>query len=301
MSSLAAVLIAATATLTGFAIEVGSGHGELGAVFALSYAVGCLAAVLLVRQSSVFTAVIQPPLLLFVAVPLSYFLMHRSEFSGLKGFLITCGYPLIERFPLMLFTSAAVLVIGMSRWYFATANPAERKVAAAPDASSPGLIAGLVARWSESRRARHSIDRAARAPRSERREPARSRHARPERADDQSRRQPTRRPSRAAGPSERRRQRPVREAEWAPESRRRAPRERRDRDPHPVRSRRGGGYERPEAYPPYPPYDPYPQYQPRPPRQQPAPRGANSHHPVSRVRYRGTDPGYPDYPPPRGR
>ena len=42
---------------------------------------------------------IQPPLLLFVAVPLAYFLIHRSEVTGLKGFLITCGYPLIERFP----------------------------------------------------------------------------------------------------------------------------------------------------------------------------------------------------------
>ena len=301
MSSLAAVLIAATATLTGFAIEVGSGHGELGAVFALSYAVGCLAAVLLVRQSSVFTAVIQPPLLLFVAVPLSYFLMHSSEFSGLKGFLITCGYPLIERFPLMLFTSAAVLVIGMSRWYFAMAHPGERKVAAAADPSAPGLIAGLVARWSESRRARHGIDRAARAPRGERREPSRSRHARPERADELSRRQPARRRSHEAGTSERRRQRPAREAEWAPEPRRRVPRERRDRDPRPVRPRRAAEYERHEAHPSYPPYDPYPQHRPRPPRPQPVPRGANSHHPVSRVRYRGADPGYPDYPPPRGR
>ena len=264
---------------------------------------GCLAAVLLVRQSGVFTAVIQPPLLLFVAVPLSYFLMHGSEFSGLKGFLITCGYPLIERFPLMLFTSAAVLVIGMSRWYFAMANPGERNLAAdRADASAPGLIAGLVARWSESRRARHGVDRAARTPRGERREPSRPRHAPAERAEDRSRHQPSRRPSRDAGPSERRRPRPAREAEWAPEPRRRAPRERRERDPRPARSRRGGGYERHEMYPPYPPYDPHPQYRPRPPRPQPAPRGANSHHPVSRVRYRGAaDPGYPDYPPPRGR
>ena len=32
--------------------------------------------------------------------------------------LINCGYPLIERFPLMFFTSAAVLLIGMPRWYY---------------------------------------------------------------------------------------------------------------------------------------------------------------------------------------
>ena len=69
------------------------------------------------RQSGVFTAVIQPPLILFVAVPGAYFVFHGSTISGIKDILINCGYPLIERFPLMFFTSAIVLVIGMVRWY----------------------------------------------------------------------------------------------------------------------------------------------------------------------------------------
>ena len=59
------------------------------------------------------------PLLLFVAVPGAYFLFNGAKFTGLKDTLINCGYPLIERFPLMLFTSAAVLLIGMARWYYA--------------------------------------------------------------------------------------------------------------------------------------------------------------------------------------
>ena len=62
-----------------------------------------------VRQSGIFTAVIQPPLILFIAVPFAYFVFHGSTFTGIKDALINYGYPLIERFPLMFFTSATVL------------------------------------------------------------------------------------------------------------------------------------------------------------------------------------------------
>ena len=112
-----AVLIAVTFAAVGFAFDAGSGGKELTAVFAGAYVVGCIAAVLVVRQSGVFTAVIQPPLILFVTVPGAYFLFHGATTSGLKDLLINCGYPLIERFPLMFFTSAVVLLIGMVRWY----------------------------------------------------------------------------------------------------------------------------------------------------------------------------------------
>lgn len=112
-----AALLAVTATAIGFAFDAGSGSHELSGVFAFCYIVGCLAAVVAVRQSGVFTAVIQPPLILFFAVPGSYFLFHGGDINGLKDLAINCGYPLIERFPLMLFTSAAVLLIGLGRWY----------------------------------------------------------------------------------------------------------------------------------------------------------------------------------------
>ena len=45
-------------------------------------------------------------------VPTAYFLFTSSELGGLKDMLINCAYPLIERFPLMFFTSAVVLLIG---------------------------------------------------------------------------------------------------------------------------------------------------------------------------------------------
>ncbi len=112
----AAVVVAVTGVAVGFAFDAGSGK-ELTSVFSGLYVVGCLAAVLAVRQSGVFTAVIQPPLILFCAVPGAYFLFHGAKFTGVKDLVINCGYPLIERFPLMLFTSAGVLLVGLVRWY----------------------------------------------------------------------------------------------------------------------------------------------------------------------------------------
>ncbi|OBH75033.1 hypothetical protein A5683_23345 [Mycobacterium mantenii] len=80
-----------------------------------------MAAVLAVRQDGIFTTIIQPPLILFGAVPGAYWLFHDAKMGRLKDLLINCGYPLIERFPLMLGTAGAVLAIGLARWYFGNA------------------------------------------------------------------------------------------------------------------------------------------------------------------------------------
>ncbi|HZC51119.1 MAG TPA: DUF6542 domain-containing protein [Mycobacterium sp.] len=117
-----ALVIAITATAVGYAIDAGSGHKELTHVFAGLYIVGCLAAVLAVRQEGLFTAIIQPPLILFCAVPGAYWMFHGRKIGHLKDLLINCGYPLIERFPLMLGTAGAVLLIGLLRWYSGTSN-----------------------------------------------------------------------------------------------------------------------------------------------------------------------------------
>ena len=128
------MLLAVTLTAVGFAYDAGSGDKELSMVFAASYVLGCIFAVLAVRQSGIFTAVIQPPLILFVAVPTAYFLFHGGQLGGIKDLLINCGYPLIERFPLMFFTSAAVLLIGMGRWYYGMSS---RGVRRAPPPRTP--------------------------------------------------------------------------------------------------------------------------------------------------------------------
>jgi len=132
-----ALLIATIATAVGYAIDAGSGHKDLTHVFAVFYIAGCVAAVLAVRQEGVFTAIIQPPLILFFAVPGAYWLFHGRKVSNLKDLLINCGYPLIERFPLMLGTAGGVLLVGLVRWYFGASHRS-----AAADTEDDAITAG---------------------------------------------------------------------------------------------------------------------------------------------------------------
>jgi hypothetical protein len=336
----AAVLIATTATAVGYAIDSGSGHKELTHVFAGFYVAGCVAAVLAVRQGGVFTTVIQPPLILFCAVPGAYWLFHGGKVGNLKDLLINCGYPLIERFPLMLGTAGAVLLIGLVRWYLGNRSPAPATSEGdtATGAQRPSFFSGMAAKLgsllgidpdeqtdeaSDSqaappiRRARETRASRARSSRSAKRPThSRSRHARPpledtpepvaERPRRNGRRSPT--PARdleAADPPRRSRRRPRPQGEE--DLRAQPPREMR-RDPHSRRS----PYERPaprsSRFDPYDMYDAPdsagpaesfnryerygPSYEPyEPPRRRAAPTGPNganpTHHPISRVRYRG--------------
>lgn len=138
----------------GYAFD--AGHKELTHTFAGFYIAGCVAAVLAVRQAAVFTAVIQPPLILFCTVPGAYWLFHGGKVDKFKDLLINCGYPLIERFPLMLGTAGAVLLLGMIRWFLGknarTTAPATRdattKDAKATSAERTPLIGGIVSKLS---------------------------------------------------------------------------------------------------------------------------------------------------------
>lgn len=134
----AAVLIAVVVTAVGITLD--SGDNELGGVFGSLYALGCVLAVLAVRQSGIFTAIIQPPMILFVTVPGAYFVFHGAKFTDLKDTLISCAYPLVERFPLMIFTAAGVLLIGMTRWYFASAVRPQGTAGPADESDSPTAV-----------------------------------------------------------------------------------------------------------------------------------------------------------------
>jgi len=294
-----AVLLAVTLTAVGFAFDAGSGNKELGMVFAASYAVGCIVAVLAVRQSGIFTAVIQPPLILFVSVPTAYFLFHGAQLTGIKDTLINFGYPLIERFPLMFFTSAAVLLIGMGRWYHGMSARRATPRSTAKATPAAGLMSSVTSKMSsvltgedteadtdtaEAPRRKHTIDRPSRAAKTaaadttrggrpaKRVTPSRSRHARPPE------------PGLVDPAAERaRRPRPARQADQPPESPaepRRRPRTSSTREPRkavPPTERRNP-YERPERrrhVDDYPPREPH------------GTNGNGTHHPVSRVRYRG--------------
>ncbi|WP_197717822.1 DUF6542 domain-containing protein [Mycobacterium basiliense] len=145
-----AVLLATTVTAVGYLFD--AGHKDLTHVFAGFYIAGCVAAVLAVRQAGVFTAVIQPPLILFVTVPGAYWLFHGGKIGKFKDLLINCGYPLIERFPLMLGTAGAVLLIGLIRWYFGMAQRTSGLVKADTDTdpppARPSFVSGIAAKLS---------------------------------------------------------------------------------------------------------------------------------------------------------
>jgi len=291
-------------TAVGFAYDAGSGDKELGIVFAAMYVLGCIFAVLAVRQSGIFTAVIQPPLILFVAVPTAYFLFHGGQLGGIKDLAINCGYPLIERFPLMFFTSAAVLLIGMGRWYYglssrrsaAPSTTTEAKEKTSSRVSSvtskmSSLLTGEPAGSTEdddakeSPRRRHSIERRTRDAKSakpaagttrspkttKRATPSRSRHARPPETEiidpvaERPRRPRTPRQSEQPPPAE------------PPRRRSRTSSTREPRKAVPPADRRASS-ERPERR------RRYDDYQPREPH---VSNGNGTHHPVSRVRYRG--------------
>jgi hypothetical protein len=285
-----AVLIAATLMAVGFAYDAGSGAKELTSVFAGTYVVGCIFAVLAVRQAGIFTAVIQPPLLLFGAVPMAYFVFTGSQLSNIKDTLINCAYPLIERFPLMFFTSAVVLLIGMARWYAGMSSrrgtpsaPAEEEtsgggLAAAVSSKISALLAGRSAgdkddtddeprprRRSTAERPSRSTSRTPRP--TSRTTPPRSRHARP--PDTEYIEPVAERP---------RRPRPRRQTEPPVEPRRKPRSESGRRRAMPPADRRTG-YERPERRRRYD--------EDQPPLH--SSNGNGTHHPVSRVRYRGGD------------
>ncbi|MCW2558271.1 MAG: hypothetical protein JWP55_2235 [Mycobacterium sp.] len=320
------MIVAATASAVGFAYDAGSGEKTLSAVFAVCYAAGCILAVLAVRQSGVFSAVIQPPLILFFAVPTAFFVFHGSKITGIKDTLINCGYPLIERFPLMFFTSAIVLLLGMGRWYF---GMAARRAAShddeTPDAATTAADGGLAAtavaakeKPPERRGRRHSIERPsavvdeappqrparkprtttgterasrsrhARPPETELIEPVPTRPRRPRPADPPAEPEPRRR-SRAAQPREREPREPR-----EPRSRRTPPvdpRERSERYDRPQRQERPDPYERPERRRRPSDYDPYEPRSTNGVPRSPKPTDSGSHHPVSRVRYRAADDG----------
>ncbi|MGV0477162.1 DUF6542 domain-containing protein [Mycobacterium kansasii] len=287
----AAVLIAVTATAVGYAFD--AGHKDLTHVFAGFYVAGCVAAVLAVRQSGLFTAVIQPPLILFFTVPGAYWLFHGSKIGKFKDLLINCGYPLIERFPLMLGTAGGVLLIGLIRWYFGmtqrTTTAAKAKDATTATTPRKSAISGLVAKLSAwlgpgdtteeapdpSSQPAHAIGRTSRSTRtsrnsrtaSRRSDRSRSRHARSggdDPVDPAAERPRRRRPAQprdyrdyrdyeAADPPPRSRRRPRPQDD--PDLRAQPPRETR-RDPHTRRN----PYERPaprsSRFDPYEPPEP---------------------------------------------
>ncbi|MBY0441744.1 MAG: hypothetical protein K2Q25_06355 [Mycobacteriaceae bacterium] len=284
----AAVVIAMTATAIGFAVDAGLNGKQLTHIFAGCYVTGCVAAVLAVRQSGIFTAVIQPPLILFFSVPGAYWLFHGAKIAGTRDILINCGYPLIERFPLMLFTSIAAVLIGVVRWYVAT--PRQQSHAAEGDTdtgTTPDrlhIAAKLAASWRRYRASRSATEATTDA------QPIQSTAHRPK-----SRRTSADRSSKRSNTTRSRHARRAASEEppaWDEPFRRRRPghdvedeasRQRRRRDTPPRLER--DEWSTPPQRSRFDPYEPLQPYQPQ--RRRGTATGANSaHQPISPVRYR---------------
>ncbi|WP_229683842.1 DUF6542 domain-containing protein [Nocardia camponoti] len=111
----AAVALAAGATLLGVLIDgLGGETYPTGTVSAL-YVIGCVLAVCAVRFRGIFSTMVTPPLLLFVAVPIACQLLVGKVSTSLKDILTTLILPLVERFPTMMLATVLVLAIGAGR------------------------------------------------------------------------------------------------------------------------------------------------------------------------------------------
>jgi hypothetical protein len=111
----AAVLVAVVCTLVGFLVDAGGHHKDLSAVFAGCYIAGCVLTALVVRYRGLFTAMVTPPLLLFVAVPLAYQQLIGHGSTSKKDIILNLAIPLVNRFPLMALATVLTLAVGAAR------------------------------------------------------------------------------------------------------------------------------------------------------------------------------------------
>ncbi|WP_346243078.1 DUF6542 domain-containing protein, partial [Rhodococcoides kroppenstedtii] len=127
-----AVALAAGACVLGFALDA-MRAGEPGATFAVLYVLGCALAVVAVRRKGLFAAMVQPPLLMIVAVPVAYQTTGDDAGSSLKDLVLTVAVPLVDRFPLMFLTTMLVLGIGAARLLLDRPHPARTRSTASRD------------------------------------------------------------------------------------------------------------------------------------------------------------------------
>jgi hypothetical protein len=109
--------LALSAALTGLGVLVDLLRaGTLGAVFTVCYLGGCVLSVCWVRRRSLFGPMVAPPLLLAAAVPVVVLLAGSPRpGTGISERLLTIGAPLVNSFPMMAWTTGAVLAIGVGR------------------------------------------------------------------------------------------------------------------------------------------------------------------------------------------
>ena len=111
----AAVALGAVLTAVGVFVDLVR-VGSLGLVFTICYITGCVLAVAWVRRDGLFGPMVQPPLLVAVAVPVVVLLAGSPKpGAGVAERLLVVGAPLVNAFPTMAWTTGIVLALGVVR------------------------------------------------------------------------------------------------------------------------------------------------------------------------------------------
>ncbi|WP_189026238.1 DUF6542 domain-containing protein [Nocardia rhizosphaerihabitans] len=126
----AAILLAAGMTMFGFLIDGLGGETYPTGTFSALYVLGCVLAVCAVRFRGLFSTMVMPPLLLFVAVPLACQMLGGRATTSIKDVLMNLIIPLVERFPTMMLATVLVLAIGGARIAIAKRAPGTARPAA---------------------------------------------------------------------------------------------------------------------------------------------------------------------------
>ncbi|NMH98555.1 DUF6542 domain-containing protein [Pseudonocardia acidicola] len=112
---LAAVGVALAFTALGVLVDI-LRLGTLGTIFKICYFAGCVLAVAWVRRRNLFGPMVQPPLLIAVAVPVVVLLVGSpGPGAGITQKLLVIGAPLINAFPTMAVTTGVVVALGAAR------------------------------------------------------------------------------------------------------------------------------------------------------------------------------------------
>ena len=113
-----AVLLAVVPTALGTLVDV-LVWSKPGLVFTCCYALGSLLAVALVRRTSLFGPMVQPPLVLAIIMPLVVLAIGADVPSnaGTTATVLAVASPLINGFPAMAITTALAIAIGLLRMF----------------------------------------------------------------------------------------------------------------------------------------------------------------------------------------
>jgi hypothetical protein len=172
----AAIGIALGFTGLGVFIDLNRING-LGAIFKGCYFAGCVLAVCWVKRRALFGPMVQPPLLLAIAVPAVVLASGDggTGTAGLTDHLLSIGAPLLNGFPTMAVTTAFAVAIGVCRYVLqrpigiepvrsSSRPPSGRPPSERPSRSRPVGERGPGARGSGARSSGERGDLSARAP-----------------------------------------------------------------------------------------------------------------------------------------